>query len=108
MAVRIESTVDVADTSQVQDAISRVAHGTEHVVVEEHGEPVAVVISIEEYRRLREEASKAARGELHELSVQISRAFENIPDDELEYELGKARTDYRAERQAERDVTATG
>lgn len=85
--------------------MQRLTEGADHVVIEERGEAVAVVVPVESYRRFKRQ-EEAVRQRLHDLSVQISQAFADVPDDELERELEKARVEYRAEKQAERDTAA--
>lgn len=106
MAVRTEGVIEVDVASQVKVAVQRLTEGADHVVIEERGEAVAVVVPVESYRRFKRQ-EEAVRQRLHDVSVQISQAFADVPDDELERELEKARVEYRAaEKQAERDAAA--
>lgn len=102
-----ETVMKLTDTKQqLSQVINRVARGETRVVVEKSGLPVAVIISTEEYRQFKEqeEARKARRAEMHELFSQISDAFKDVPQDELDREVEKAIAEARAELRAEREA----
>jgi len=74
---------------QFADLLGRVAYGREEIVIERTGRPMAVLINLEEYRRLktleaeRRETERAARFDL------IRRAGErNALDDEGAFAAG--------------------
>ncbi len=100
-----ETVMKLTDTKQqLSQVINRVARGETRVVVEKSGLPVAVIISTEEYRKFMEREEAAARKALFDAFTTISRAFADVPDDELERELAKAQTQARAELRAEREA----
>lgn len=74
---------------QFADLLGRVAYGREEIVIERTGRPMAILINLEEYRRLkrldaeRREAERTARFEL------MRRAGEhNALDDDQAFALG--------------------
>lgn len=96
-----ETTMKLSDTKQqFSQVINRVAQGETRVVVEKSGLPVAAIISLEEYRRFREQ--EARRATRFEAISRISQAFDDVSDEDLERELMKARDAARAELRAER------
>lgn len=105
MAVRTERSTEIDVESRLTSAVDRITRGADHLDVMDGDTPVAVVVPVESYRRFKR-MDEANRKELHDLSVQISRAFADVPDDELERELEQARVQYRAEKKAERDAAA--
>ena len=61
--------------SKLAELVSRVAYGGEHFVLERRGQPMAVLINVDEYQRLRD-LEWAARGqplppELHRRQKQL-------------------------------------
>lgn len=101
--------MELTDTNQqLSQVIHRVAKGEPRVVVEKSGPPVAVIISTEEYRNFKdqEEARKARLEEIRETFAKFSDAFADVPPDELEREIAKARETARAELRAEREAAA--
>ena len=104
-----ETVMKLTDTKQqLSKVINRVARGETRVVVEKSGLPVAVIISTEEYQRFkeREEARMARFEEIRETFAKISDAFADVPPDELEREITKARDEARATLRAEREAAA--
>lgn len=100
-----ETTMKLTDTKQhLSQVINRVARGETRVVVEKSGLPVAAIISVEEYRRFREQ--EARRAMRFEAIARISQAFDDVSDDELERELAKARDAARAELRMTRGLAA--
>lgn len=102
--VPTETPMKLSDTKQqLSQVINRVARGETRIVVEKSGLAVAAIISVEEYRRFREQ--EARRAKRFEAIERISHAFDDVSDEELEHELVKARdiarTQLRAERTAE-------
>lgn len=105
----VETTMKLTDTKQqLSQVVNRVARGEARVVVEKSGLPVAAIISTEEYRRFKAREQESNRRALHEAFSQISDAFKDVPDDELERELAKAQAEVRAELRAEREGQSRG
>ena len=102
----VETTMGLMETGQnLSQVAGRVARGEMRVVVVEQGQPVAVIISTEEYRGFRQHEDALARDALRETTTQIGRAFSDVPDDELQRELDRARQIVRAQvRAATRSV----
>lgn len=107
MAVRTERSSEIDVESQLTSAVDRIARGADHLDVMDGDTPVAVVVPVEIYQRFRR-MDEANRQALHEAFTKISQAFADVPDDELERELEKARVEYRAEKRTERDALAAG
>lgn len=104
-----ETVMKLTDTKQqLSQVINRVARGETRVVVEKSGLPVAVIISTDEYRQFKEqeEARKRRREEIREIFAKFSDGFADVPYDELEREVLKARDEARAELRAEREAAA--
>ena len=105
----VETTMKLTETKQqLSQVVNRVARGEARVVVEKSGLPVAAIISMEEYRRFKNQEQDAARRLSHEAFSRISDAFKDVPDEELERELAKAQAEVRAELRAEREAHARG
>jgi len=103
-AVPTETTMKLSDTKQhLSRVINEVARGETRVVVEKSGLPVAAIISIDEYRRMKSD-QEARRKRLFETFARFSDGFKDVPDEELERELAKAQSEVRAEMRAEREA----
>jgi prevent-host-death family protein len=97
-------TMRLADTEQrLSEVVDRVARGEARVVVEQGGSPLAVIISVEEYRRFK--AAEAQREARFAAMSRISESFADVPLEELEQQATKAVADARTELRAERDHT---
>jgi prevent-host-death family protein len=100
--VPIEATLDLGATrDQLAQAFSRVASGQERIVVENDGKPVAAIISIDEYQRLK--SREDDRDALRQAIWRFSSALDDVSDEELDRELAKANAEVRAEMLAERE-----
>lgn len=103
-----ETVMKLTETKQAfSQVVNRVARGETRVVVEKSGLAVAALISIEEYRRFKEQDREAARALAFEAMSQISQAFKDVPLDELERQVALAVADARADLRAEREAAAT-
>jgi prevent-host-death family protein len=80
------------------DLLNRVFRRESHVVVEKGGIPVAAIISMPEYALFLE--MKARREERFKILDRMSAAFEDVPTEELEYEVTRAIASVRAEHRA--------
>ena len=87
---------------QLSRVVNRVARHETRVLIEKSGVPVAALVSADDLERLN--ALEERRKEQFGAMVEISRAFADVPDDELERELAKAQAEARAELRAERDA----
>ena len=107
VAKPIEVTIEIGDTTlSLSQVVEQVADGEARIVVAQDGQPVAAIISAEEYQRFKEQERERARFELTDAFTRISDAFRDVPEEELERELAKAREEYRAEKRAEREAAA--
>lgn len=59
--------------SKLADLVGQVAYGGERFVLERRGRPMAVLISVEEYKRLREVAGGTATSTPSPLSAELRR-----------------------------------
>lgn len=105
----VETTMKLTETKQqLSQVVNRVARGEARVVVEKSGLPVAAIISMEEYRRFKnqEQEKETSRARLFETFARFSDAFKDVSDEELERELARAQAEVRAELRAEREGAA--
>ena len=96
-------TMDLADARQrFGEVVAQVSRREARFLVEENGTPVAAIVSTDDLRRL--ELVEAEREQRFEAMREFSRAFADVPVDELERRVGlavaEARADLRAERAA--------
>jgi prevent-host-death family protein len=89
---------------QLSQVVNRVARHETRVLIEKSGVPVAALVSADDLRRLNE--LEARRQEQIAAMFEISRAFADVPDDELERELARAQAEARAELRAEREAAS--
>ena len=82
----------------LDDAIDGVVRNESRVLLERGGTPVAAVISLREYKRFLN--LEAARSHGFEAIERISKAFIDVPMDELEREIDKAIAQVRADQRA--------
>lgn len=87
---------------QLSRVVNRVARHETRVLIEKSGVPVAALVSADDLERLK--ALEERRQEQFAAIMEISRAFADVPDDELERELAKAQAEARAELHAEREA----
>lgn len=67
----MEKMVSVAEAKlNIEDILQGVSVSSDEVVIEEKGEPVAVVLPISVYRQLQKRRSREAAGELMRLSAE--------------------------------------
>ncbi|MFN8678240.1 MAG: type II toxin-antitoxin system Phd/YefM family antitoxin [Thermomicrobiales bacterium] len=94
-------TVDIGDS--LASVVTRVAGNDARVVIEQHGKPVAAIISIEDWRRFtRLEAEREKRFAVLD---EARAAFAGVPAEEVEAEFDRALAEVRAKARtgAERD-----
>jgi prevent-host-death family protein len=84
--------------------VNQVARRETRILIEKSGVPVAGIVSADDLRRLAE--LDAARDERAEAMREISRAFADVPLDELEAQVTRALRQTREEqsRQTARDA----
>jgi len=99
-------TMKASDARQrFSDVLSRVYRHEARVVVERSGIPVAAIVSAEDLARLDHyDEERAAR--FAGLS-RISKAFADVPVEELEREVARAIAEMRARAQSEQTKNAT-
>ncbi len=72
-------TIGMAEAkSKLADLVGQVAYGGQHFVLERRGRPMAVLISVKEYERLKELAGPAAGGSPSPLPPQLLRRQEAL------------------------------
>src|SRR5215217_5752182 len=89
---------------QLSQVVNRVARHETRVLIEKSGVPVAALVSADDLRRLNE--LEARRQEQIAAMYEISRAFVDVPEDELERELARAQAEARAELFPEREASS--
>jgi prevent-host-death family protein len=80
--------------------LNKVYKGETEVVVEKSGIPVAAVVSAKDYENLKR--IQAQRAERFAILDRLRDAFKDVPQAELEREVGKAVAQARAELRAKR------
>lgn len=88
---------------QLSRVVNRVARHETRVLLEKSGVPVAALVSADDLRRLDE--LEAQREERFAAMREISRAFADVPLDELERQVARANEQARTELRAEQEVT---
>ena len=84
---------------------SEVERSTEPIILNRNGEPAAVVIRYEDFRRLeqaRAERREAAWQELEALLSQVHARTAHIPPEEIEADITAAREEVREQHRASR------
>lgn len=64
--------------SRLAEMVGQVAYGRERFILQRRGRPMAVIISVEEYERLRELAGASATNALSPLSSELLRRQEEL------------------------------
>ena len=78
-----------------EDWLALVRQPEARVVVQEGGAPVAALVPLSDYRRLRR--METARRQLRDSIDEMQRAFAGVPLDEIEREVARAVVDVRNE-----------
>lgn len=92
----ITQSLDLADFDEaLTSVVEQVSRQETRVLVEEHGEPVAAIISIEDLRRFAE-LEKAA-GDPWAVIDLVQAAFADVPIEEHEAEVDRVIAEVRAE-----------
>ncbi len=81
------------------ELVAAVSRRRKRVVLEEAGDPVAVLISTEDFERLKR--YDAEREADFAVIARMRAAFQDVPADEIEREVARALAEVRAERRAE-------
>ena len=103
---RTTQTMTATDARQhFASAINQVARHETEIIVEKSGVPVAAIVSIEDYRRLKDQDAQRARR--FKIMDEVRAAFADVPPEELEREAKKALDEVRAEMRAEREQART-
>lgn len=104
----MSATTQAVDVSDVRDEIDglvdRVKRGEARILLEKKGVPMAMIISLEEWREIEE--SKRRRQDPFAILDEVGAAFKDVPLGELEREAEKAVAEVRAEMRAERAARA--
>ncbi len=94
-------TMNVTDARQhFSEVLTKVFRGQSRVVVEKSGIPVAAIISTADLERLRRYDEQ--RVERFRALAETSRAFNDVPLEELEEQVAKALASVRARKRDER------
>jgi prevent-host-death family protein len=103
--VKNEQTVQTMTATDVRQnfasAINQVARQETEIIVEKSGVPVAAIVSIEDYRRLKDQDAKRVQD--FKIFEEMRAAFADVSNEELEREAKKAIDEVRAEMRAERE-----
>src|SRR3954469_9032613 len=79
-------TIQASEARQrLPDLLNRVYQGKTRIVVERSGIPVAAIVSVDEAQQL--ETLDQQREELWDVMQRMSKAFKDVPPDELERRL---------------------
>lgn len=104
---RTAQTMTATDARQhFASTINQVARQEAEIIVEKNGVPVAAIVSIEDYRRMKDQ--DARRAEQFRIFDEMRAAFADVPQDELEREAAKALAEVRDEMRAERGRKTAG
>jgi prevent-host-death family protein len=87
---------------QLSQVVNRVARRQMRVLIEKSGVPVAAIVSADDLRRL--EDWQEERDAFFEGLREMSRAFADVPPDELERQVALAIRQARAQLRAEREA----
>lgn len=88
--------LDIADADgTLATLVATVSQQSTRVLLEEHGEPVAAIISIDDWRRFAELEKDAE--DPWAIIDEIRAAFADVSDEEIEAEVDRAIAELRAE-----------
>ncbi len=97
-----KSVMQNLDTADIEDSlasvVTRVSGNDARVVVEQHGKPVAAIISIEDLRRFAE--LEKEREDPWAVLDLARAAFADVPDEEIEAEFDRVIAEVRAQARA--------
>lgn len=79
----------------LDEVVRRVRNEEVRVILEEHGEPLAVLVSTEDLRRLRRLDEQMSRR--RQLLQDMREPFRNVPPEEIERETDRILDEIRAE-----------
>lgn len=88
------------------DVIETVRRGERRLLITSDGAPAAAIVSVADLQRLQ--SLDAQREEAFKALDATRAAFSNVPDEELEREVGRAVARARAKRRREARKTAPG
>lgn len=96
--LQVKPTTNTMTLAEVKQSLPRLveeaSRNGSRVIVEDHGEPVVAIISIEDWQRFtRLEAEREKRFAVLE---RVRAAFADVPDEEIEAEFDRAIADVRA------------
>jgi prevent-host-death family protein len=100
--LQMKPTTNTMTLAEVNEALPRVleeaARNGARVIVEDHGEPVAAIISIEDWQRFaRLEAERERRFAILD---EVQAAFADVPVEEHEAQVSRVIAEIRAEARA--------
>lgn len=93
----ITETTAVALRQNLGEILSQVQHRRDSVVITKDGKPVAALIDVQLFERIRQMQDR-----FDELSAQIAKAFADVPEEEGIAEINRVTAEVRAEMKAER------
>jgi prevent-host-death family protein len=91
--------------NRLSGLVNEVSQTETRVVIEKTGTPVAALVSIEDFERLRRMDEDLA--ERRRVLEAMREPFRDVPPEELEREVAKAMAEVRAEMRAEREAALT-
>ncbi len=89
--------------SNLADIVNRVTYAQEKVVVKKHNRDVALIISLDEYEKLKDPTKRLSKKEWNESVKRLDEFRAKIPDfdpQEMERVIDEAVAEVRAERLA--------
>ncbi|MGH2532402.1 MAG: type II toxin-antitoxin system Phd/YefM family antitoxin [Thermomicrobiales bacterium] len=96
-------TLKFTDARQnLSQLVNRVARREMRVLIEKSGVPAVAIVPADDLQRL--DAMEARREEQFEAMREFSRAFADVPIEELEEQVARALAEARAELRAEREA----
>jgi prevent-host-death family protein len=91
----ITQNMDIADVEDsLPSVVTQVSRKEARVIVEKGGEPVAAIVSMEDWRKLAR--LEAEREERFAVLERARAAFADVPDEEIEAEFDRALAETRA------------
>ena len=92
--------------AQIKRVLNEVGYGRVQYVVEKFGEPMAAIVSIEDFRLLQSVRQRQATSSLQEIIADIRARSRSLDLDELGGLIEEARAEFHAQRSSQSDVAS--
>ena len=92
--------------AQIKRVLNEVGYGRVQYVVEKFGEPMAAIVSIEDFRLLQSVRQRQATSSLQEIIADIRARSRSLDLDELDGLIEEARAEFHAQRSSQSDVAS--